>query len=284
MALFNILQEGDVQIRGYPVRLPLDLLLVFSANPEDYTARGRLITPLKDRIGSEIRTHYPAEVETGVAITRQEAWTDRDTPVLIPGWLRETVERVAFEARSDHRIDGPSGVSQRLPITLLELAVSAAEQRGLRLGEECPAVRPLDLAAGLPAITGKLELDYEGEIKGAEGLAREIIARATARVFQARVPEQLSRDVVDWFEQDNVFRIPAATRACDLVELFAGVPGLLDCARSLCEGETREELAAAAEFVLDGLHARRQIGRSLEHGYTAPEPEPLPGAARRGWN
>src|SRR5690554_2107464 len=188
VALFNILQEGDVQIRGYPVRLPLDLLLVFSANPEDYTARGKIITPLKDRIGSEIRTHYPETVEAGMEITAQEAWTDRGGPEpLLPDYMREVVERVAFEARSDQRIDAQSGVSQRLPITLLELVVSAAEQRALWLGEERPTVRAVDLLAALPAVTGKLELDFEGEVKGAEALAREFVSRAIGRVFQSRV-------------------------------------------------------------------------------------------------
>src|SRR5207244_5833181 len=130
VGLFNILQEGDVQIKGYPIRLNLDVLLVFTANPEDYTARGKIITPLKDRIGSEIRTHYPITRLNALEITKQEAWTDRASmPVDIPAYVREIVEEVAFQARADRKIDKRSGVSQRLPITTLELVVSNAERR-----------------------------------------------------------------------------------------------------------------------------------------------------------
>ena len=136
VALFNIMQEGDVQIKGYPVRLALDVALVFSANPEDYTARGKIITPLKDRIGSEVRTHYPETLEEGVAITAQEAWAARgEDAIEIPQYLREVVEQVAFSAREDKKVDKRSGVSQRLPISTLELVVSNAERRALTTGD-----------------------------------------------------------------------------------------------------------------------------------------------------
>src|SRR5438105_2198040 len=137
VGLFNIMQEGDIQIKGYPLRLPLDVLLVFSANPEDYTARGKIITPLKDRIGAEIRTHYPSTVEEGISITKQEAWTGRDSGycVEVPDYLRELVEEIAFQARDDKRVDKRSGVSQRLPISVLESGVSNAEQQAARTGE-----------------------------------------------------------------------------------------------------------------------------------------------------
>lgn len=285
VALFNILQEGDVQIRGYPVRLPLDLLLVFSANPEDYTARGKIITPLKDRIGSEIRTHYPATVEQGMAITEQESWTERqEQPVLIPEFIRELVERVAFEAREDSRIDVESGVSQRLPISLLELAVSAAEQRALQLDEAQPVVRVTDVRAGLPAVTGKLELDYEGELRGAEAVARDVLIRALGRVFTNRVPEKFHEVIVDWFEAGNIFRLPTAVATGELVDIMAEVPGLIAAARPLQAEEGRELLATAAEFVLEGLHARKQVGRSEEHGFMRAEPEAVTEHARRSWN
>src|SRR2546421_3862668 len=139
VGLFNIMQEGDVQIKGYPVRLPLDVMLVFSANPEDYTARGKIISPLKDRIGTEIMTHYPKEIELGVEITRQEAWTAREGiqgPLNVPDFIRETIEQIAFEARDDQRIDKHSGVSQRLPITVMESVVSNAERRALMTGDD----------------------------------------------------------------------------------------------------------------------------------------------------
>ena len=171
VGLFNILQEGDVQIKGYPVRLPIDVCMVFTANPEDYTARGKIITPLKDRIGSEIRTHYPTTLEHGVAITAQEAWTERGESLVVPRWVREVVEGVAFAARRDKKIDRRSGVSQRLPISALENAVSNAERRALLAGESPIVPRISDIYASLPSLTGKFELEYEGELLGAENVA-----------------------------------------------------------------------------------------------------------------
>ena len=185
VGLFNILQEGDVQIKGYPIRLKLDVLLVFTANPEDYTARGKIITPLKDRIGSEIRTHYPATRQNAIAITEQEAWTERSAAlkVEIPAYVREVVEEVAFQARADRKIDKRSGVSQRLPITTLELVVSNAERRALANGEKMVVPRVTDVYAALPSITGKFELEYEGELRGAEQVARDLIRSAVGNVF-----------------------------------------------------------------------------------------------------
>src|SRR4030081_1375526 len=170
VGLFNIMQEGDVQIKGYPVRLPLDVMLVFSAKPEDYSARGKIISPLKDRIGAEILTHYPKEIDLGVQITRQEAWTDRDgfqDRLLITDFIREVIEQIAFEARDDQRIDKHSGVSQRLPISVMESVVSNAERRALVTGEEQIVPRIADIYAAIPSMTGKMELEYEGEQIGA---------------------------------------------------------------------------------------------------------------------
>src|SRR3954453_6374854 len=162
VGLFNIMQEGDVQIKGYPVRLPLDVMLVFSANPEDYTARGKIITPLKDRIGSEVTTHYPTQLQTAVEITKQEAWVDRGDSrrsIEIPEFIRELVEQIAFEAREDQRIDKHSGVSQRLPITVIESAVSNAERRSIVTEEPEVVPRIADIYAAVPSITGKMELE-----------------------------------------------------------------------------------------------------------------------------
>src|SRR5476649_1784503 len=185
VGLFNILQEGDVQIKGYPIRLKLDVMLVFTANPEDYTARGKIITPLKDRIGSEIRTHYPATRGNAMAITKQEAWTDRAGALKtdIPAYVREVVEEIAFQARGDRKIDKRSGVSQRLPISTLELVVSNAERRALANGETLVVPRITDVYAALPSITGKFELEYEGELRGAEQIARDLIRSAVGAVF-----------------------------------------------------------------------------------------------------
>ena len=184
VALFNIMQEGDVQIKGYPVRLALDVALVFSANPEDYTARGKIITPLKDRIGSEIRTHYPETLEEGIAITAQEAWAARGArTVEIPQYVREIVEQVAFSAREDKKVDKRSGVSQRLPISTLELVVSNAERRALVNGDKLVLPRVSDIYAAMPGITGKLELEYEGEMRGADTVVRDLIRAAVGKIY-----------------------------------------------------------------------------------------------------
>src|SRR5215203_115463 len=203
VGLFNILQEGDVQIKGYPVRLPLDLQVVFSANPEDYTARGKIITPLKDRIGSEIRTHYPASRQQAMQITQQEAWTERDAgqiELAIPEYVREVVEEVAFQARQDQKVDKRSGVSQRLPISLLENVVSNAERRAFATGESVAVPRITDIYAAIPAITGKFELEYEGELKGADTVARDLIRGAVSSVYDGWFPNVDLRQVTEWFD------------------------------------------------------------------------------------
>src|SRR6266481_4244460 len=202
VGLFNIMQEGDVQIKGYPLRLPLDLMLVFTANPDDYTARGKIITPLKDRIGSEIRTHYPSTIEEGMTITAQEAWVARDSgkKIEVPHYLRQVVEEIAFQAREDKRVDRRSGVSQRLPITTMEGLVSSAEHRAARTGEKSVVARVADVYAALPAITGKMELEYEGELKGADTIARELIRTAVGRVFSKHFAEVNFQPTVQWFE------------------------------------------------------------------------------------
>ncbi len=283
VALFNIMQEGDVQIKGYPIRLELDVMLVFSANPEDYTARGKIITPLKDRVGSEIRTHYPATVEEGMAITQQEAWAEREGEVKIPSYVAEIVEEVAFQARDDSRVDKHSGVSQRLPISLLENVVSNAERRAYTLGESTPIVRVTDLYAGLSAVTGKLELEYEGELKGGESVAKDIVRRAIGQVFGRRGVNLNTGDVVDYFEADNSLKIPDTLRTEQLSEVLFKVPGLRGAAQALAEGRGADDLAAAAEFVLEGLYARKQVARSEERGYSAAEPD-MNQVTRRRWN
>ncbi len=288
VALFNVMQEGDVQIKGYPVRLALDVLLVFSANPEDYTARGKIITPLKDRIGSEIRTHYPRTTEDAMAITAQEAWTARDTGVRLPGFVREAVEEVAFQARDDSRVDKHSGVSQRLPISLLEDVVSNAERRSLMVDEGDAIVRDAiarvsDLYAGLAAVTGKLELEYEGELKGGEVVARELVRRAIGQVFTRRAGDADLSPVVAFFEADQALKVPDGLGGVKLLEVYSQVPGLLDAAARVSEGDGADDLAVAAEFVLEGLVAKRQVARSEERGYVASEPEAAVGARRR-WN
>jgi magnesium chelatase subunit I len=285
VGLFNILQEGDVQIKGYPIRLKLDVMLVFTANPEDYTARGKIITPLKDRIGSEIRTHYPATRRNAMAITEQEAWTDRSAAagagsgglvVEIPGYVREVVEEVAFQARADRKIDKRSGVSQRLPITTLELVVSNAERRALANGESLVVPRVTDLYAALPSITGKFELEYEGELRGAEQVARDLIRSAVGNVFTGMFDGADSRTVVEWFDLGGSLPLGDTTSADDLIARTHGVQGLRGLAEraGLANGAAAPAVASAIDFVLEGLYAQKKISRSDERGYAAAESAP----------
>lgn len=282
VALFNIMQEGDVQIKGYPIRLPLDVMLVFSANPEDYTARGKIITPLKDRIGSEIRTHYPHELEQSLNITAQEAWTERDIQVNVPHFVAEAIEEVAFRAREDNRVDKQSGVSQRLPISLFENVVSSAEQRAYRVGE-APVARIIDIYSSLSAITGKLELEYEGELKGGEAVAQDIVRNAIGQAFARRAFGIMTDDIVQYFEQEQFLKIPDTVATSELTQVMADVPSLLSAAQQLAESDSPQDIAVAAEFILEGLYARKQIARSEERGYSAPEVDPAM-QERRGWN
>jgi magnesium chelatase subunit I len=277
VGLFNIMQEGDVQIKGYPVRLPLDVLLTFTANPEDYTARGKIITPLKDRIGAEITTHYPRTVELGMEITAQESWVDRSHPVRTPEFVREVIERVAFEARSDRRIDKRSGVSQRLPISLLENAVSNAERRGMGHRERPAVTRISDLYAALPSITGKLELEYEGELQGGETIAKELIRRAANRVFLERsedADQNRIEAIVAWFDTGHALKVSGDERSEVAVKAFNAVPGLTNVVEGLIEGAGSElgVRVAGAELVLEALAAQKRISRSEEIGWTALRP------------
>jgi magnesium chelatase subunit I len=272
VGLFNILQEGDIQIKGYPVRLPLDLMMVFTANPEDYTARGKIITPLKDRIGSEIRTHYPATRHEGMRITEQESWTTRGH-VDLPAYVREVVEEVAFQARGDQKVDKRSGVSQRMPITVLENTVSNAERRALMNGEATVVPRVTDVFSAMPSMTGKFELEYEGELRGADNVARELIRAAVANVFTGWLGDADTRSVIEWFELGGTLQVDDSVSAADLIKLTAPVQGLRPLAERLIgqKGPQAELLAAAIDFVLEGLYATKKISRSEERTYAAAE-------------
>ena len=276
VGLFNILQEGDVQIKGYPVRLPLDLLMAFTANPEDYTARGKIITPLKDRIGSEIRTHYPAARSEGMTITAQEAWVRRQgsAPATeMPTFVAEVVEEIAFQARQDRRIDKRSGVSQRLPISVTENVVSNAERRALVTGEPVVVPRVTDIYAALPSITGKFEMEYEGELKGAEVIARELIRAAVASVADGYIAHLETRQVIEWFDLGGSLQMADSMSAEQLVAGARDVQGLVELAHAAGIPATASVplLASGVDFVLEGLYALKKIGRSDERGYHATE-------------
>jgi len=276
VGLFNIMQEGDVQIKGYPVRLPLDVLLAYTANPEDYTARGKIITPLKDRIGSEIITHYPRTVELGMEITAQEAWIRREGPeIRVPAFVREVIERVAFEARSDKRVDKRSGVSQRLPISVLEHAISSAERRALVYRERMVVPRISDVYMAIPSITGKLELEYEGEMQGGETIAKELIRRAAGATMDEHLGDIGLDSIVHWFDGGGALKVKGDEKSESCIKGFSMVPGLVDAAVAggLAERGDAPVMVAACELILEGLAAEKRISRSEELGYVRARPE-----------
>ena len=285
VGLFNILQEGDVQIKGFPVRLRLDVALVFSANPEDYTARGKIITPLKDRIGSEIRTHYARSRGEAMAITAQEAWVSRSgTSLTAPAFVREIVEEIAFQARGDQRVDRRSGVSQRLPIAALESVVSNAERRAIVNGEPAIVPRVSDVYAALPSITGKIELEYEGELKGAETVARDLIRAAVATVFDGRLVNANIKPVIAWFEQGHTIDLTDTTSAASLLAAVDGIDGLeaVMTALGARPADPAPVRAAFAAFVLEGLSAVKKIGRTDQGQFFATAPQQARARDRQG--
>ncbi len=284
VGLLNILEERDLQIRGFPVRIPLDILMIFSANPEDYTNRGTIITPLKDRISSQILTHYPQDLETAAGVTRQESWTDRPSKgVTVTEEFRRLVEEITFAARESEMVDQASGVSARLSISALELLVSNLERRALAHGELPVFPRLCDLQMLLPALTGKVEMVYEGEQKGVEVVARQLIGEAVKKVFLSRFPEVTKglgsggeddtgpyAEIVRWFAGGNQVLISDEQRFAEYEAELARVPGLMELARE--HGETRQERALAAEMILEGLHLHLKLAREdLDSGVSYKE-------------
>ena len=281
VALFNIMQEGDVQIKGYPVRLELDVAIVFSANPEDYTARGKIVTPLKDRIGSEIRTHYPESIDEAISITEQEAWTARSyapdvdaiQTIEIPHYIRQIVEQIAFSAREDKKVDKRSGVSQRLPISVMELVVSNAERRALLHGESIVVPRVGDIFASLPGITGKIELEYEGEMRGADTVVNEIIRTAIAQVFDGYFADTNTQQIEQWFNLGGTVQFADNQSSQQVLNELKQIQGLFDkLAPFHITAKSQPETAvSAAEFLLEGMTAHKRISRSEERAFTAAE-------------
>jgi magnesium chelatase subunit I len=282
VGLFNILQEGDVQIKGYPVRLPLDVMIAFTANPEDYTARGKIITPLKDRIGAEIRTHYMSSRADALTITEQEAWTSRGVAIEVPQYVREVVEEIAFQARNERKIDRRSGVSQRMPISVLETALSNAERRALANGETPVVPRITDIYQALPSMTGKFELEYEGELKGADQIARDLVRAAVAGVFDGYFAGADLKQVTEWFDLGGSLSLSDTTDAATLLREAAAVQGLVELAYKAGVDATASapSIAAAIDFVLEGLYSQKKISRSEMRGYHGAEPVRRPQQAQ----
>lgn len=265
VSLFNILEEQDIQLRGFPIRLPLDILMVFTANPEDYTQRGNIVTPLKDRIGSQILTHYPKDIATALKITRQEAWRSRQGPEIhLPLWAEELVEQITFSARENDAIDPTSGVSARVSITAAELLHSNLERRALITGENPCYPRLVDFFAILPALTGKLEILYEGEEKGVELVCRQIIGQAIKQLFDETFPPVKGeggsyRDILQWFAQGETLTLSDLTPREEHLQTLKKVPGLWALAKS--KAKDLPEIAFMAEVILEGLHQHLKLQR-----------------------
>ena len=283
VGLLNIMEEKDIQIRGFPVRIPLDLMIVFSANPEDYTNRGSIITPLKDRIDSQILTHYPQDREHAMAITNQEAWIERDSPALIttPDFVREILEEVAFQARTSEFIDQKSGVSTRLSIAAMENMISNVEKRSTILSASEATVRICDLIAAVPAMTGKLELVYEGEQEGAGKVSELLIGRAVKEVFRQHFPDAYEaseteagpetpyQDILAWFESNNTTKVSDMMDDGAYFESLNRVPGLKDLAVSHMNPGSNDSLAVSMEFILEGLHQNSRLSKHDVNGTTS---------------
>ena len=280
VGLLNIMEEQDIQIRGFNIRFPLDVLMVFSANPEDYTNRGNIITPLKDRIDSQIITHYPRTIDVGVEITRQEAWQDRadgdegGVRVNLPHFFRELIEQIAFEARESEYVDQKSGVSARMTRAALEDLISAAERRAILNKESETTVRISDLHFVEPAITGKIELVYEGEQEGPQNVARLLTGRAVKAVFARYFPDPGDKKsgrnpyqpVLEWFTKGNTVHLAPEMTFDDYAKALDGVAGLHDVVHKHSSPATPQETATAMEFVLEALHQHSMVGKDLVSG------------------
>lgn len=278
VGLLNIMEEKDIQIRGFPVRIPLDLCIVYTANPEDYTNRGNIITPLKDRIDAQILTHYPEGLEDAVAITQQEAWTAREGSGIelhIPDLFRELVELTAFEARKSEYVDRNSGVSARMPITLMETLVSSMERRAFLNGDAHAAPRVCDLFASVTAISGKVELVYKGEQEGISNVAQHLVGRAVREAFNRRfIPNYkpgrerksefpIFAEVTGWFEDNHTLDLSDTMPGAEYMEALRGVAGLEAAVRKHLNPADEAALGAHMEFVIEGLAQNYLITKML---------------------
>ena len=284
VSLFNILEEGDLQIRGFKLRLPLDILFVFTANPEDYTNRGSIVTPLKDRIQSQILTHYPKSIETSLAITAQEAGKikSQQEKVEVSDLISRLIEQVSFEARTSELVDKKSGVSARLTISAYENAMSAAERRAIINNEERTQVWISDLTGIIPSITGKVELVYEGEQEGPYQVAHNLVEKATRSLFveyfpnpeilkKAKKKENQKEDnpykpITKWFDQGNNLNIFLETKDADKIQLLYTVDGLYALVKKLFPALKEMESALLMEFLLHGLASYSLISKKVLEG------------------
>ncbi|MBD3583054.1 AAA family ATPase [Flavobacterium selenitireducens] len=285
VALFNILQEGDIQIRGFKVRMPLDMQFVFTANPEDYTNRGSIVTPLKDRIGSQILTHYPETVAIARAITEQEARLDtrQQESVYVPSLAKNLLEQIGFEARESEFVDNKSGVSARMSITAYENLLSTAERRALKSGEEKTSVRLSDFLGIIPAITGKVELVYEGEQEGAAFVAQKLLSEAVKSVFTSLFPkieklekagqENAYKEIVDWFFAETGFELADESSDAEYRKLLDSIGPLEDFIKKYQSETLKEDRYFLKELVLWGLVEYNKLSKDrVEEGFQFKDP------------
>jgi magnesium chelatase subunit I len=284
VGLFNILEEKDIQIRGFNIRIPMDIMLVFTANPEDYTNRGNIITPLKDRIDSQILTHYPRSMEDSIRITRQEAVVERTgREVRIPSFFREIIEQIAFQARASEFVDQKSGVSARLTISAMENLVSNAERRAILTNDRVIVPRICDLPHVLPGLTGKVELVFEGEQEGTVKVSKALVGKAVRETFKRYFPDPLRKrprpaqsgqgnrqesedpeygKIVRWFEGGNAVELSDEMSLADYTRELDKVPGLREATRRhIRDVDEKLEMPSVMEFVLDGLHQSSKIAK-----------------------
>jgi magnesium chelatase subunit I len=276
VGLFNVLEERDIQIRGYPIRLNLDLCLVFSANPEDYTNRGRIVTPLKDRIGSVIRTHYPLTRDQGIQIADANAWMSRNgVQVLVPHFMKEVLEEFARLARSSPAINQQSGVSVRMSIANLENAISNAERRGIVLGESPVVPRVTDLIYLAASTRGKIELTMTEDEGQEDRVIDKLLGEAIKNIFEIHCEVKQLRPIVEAFESGQTFLAGERLLAAEYVHRLQEFPALKKEVSQFLKKIAAEKLpseahdaltASAAEFILEGLHVENRLNRNMKQG------------------
>jgi magnesium chelatase subunit I len=269
VGLFNLMEEKDVQIKGYKIRLPLDLVLVASANPEDYTSRGRIITPLKDRFDVQIRTHYPKTVEDEIAIMEQETVyppPGSDMPLRVPPFVKEILAQITFEARASNEINQGSGVSVRVTINNFESAISNAEKRAVRNGENEIVPRLSDLHSLYASTAGKIELEYVGEDKKQEDLIERLINRAVMKVFDRYLKVDELKKIVGYFDQGWGVEVSDSAPASEYLEPLREIPELREAINALGPMESPGLMAAATEFIFEGLHLHQKLNKDRQGG------------------
>jgi magnesium chelatase subunit I len=268
VGLFNLMEEKDVQIKGYKIRLPLDVVIVASANPEDYTSRGRIITPLKDRFDVQIRTHYPKNIDDEISIMEQEAApTDRRShPVEVPHFMKEILGQLTFEARKSNEINQSSGVSVRVTINNYESMISNAEKRALRCKEQDIVPRISDLHSLQASTTGKIEMEYVGEEKKEGDLVDKLINRSIVKVFDQYFNLNSLQKVIEYFNSGWGVEVSDQMASQDYLEGIKEIPGLKEAIKTLGVSEAPSMMASATEFVLEGLHLHQKLNKDVEGG------------------